>query len=88
MKARRPSERFPNNRWEDEFECFVCGDWMPFWYYNYHPSLHLESPDDVDAMRDECGHMWACKTCFKNSSVCANAQTDPDKFRVFLNGAD
>ena len=80
MKDRRPSDKFPHRRWEDEFECFKCGDWLPFWFYNYHPSLKLEGPDDVDEMRDGCGHMWTCSYCFKKSHLCLSAKTDPDKF--------
>ena len=84
MKTRRPSPTSPNKRREDEFECFVCGHWVPFWYYNYHPDMRLKSPDDVDVIRDRCGHIWACKMCFRNSSMCTNATSNPSTFAVFL----
>lgn len=83
MKTRRKSTRFPNTPYEDEFECFLCGDWRPFWWYSYHNDVTLAGPDDIASVRDEMGHMWACHSCFKRSSLHACAHDTPKLFPDF-----
>lgn len=85
MKSRRPSTVFPDSRFDDEFQCFCCDEWRPFWFFNHCSQFKLECPDDIDWVRDEMGQIWACKSCFTRSNVYTSASKNPELFPVFLN---
>jgi hypothetical protein len=81
MKTRTTNPAWPYDRYADLFECMRCGEWHPFWWYNYHPNITLRSPSDVEEVRDRLGHMWACKGCFmRETSLCACVSDQPQLF--------
>lgn len=83
MKNRRPSADRPDVRFEDEFECFKCGNWRSCWWYNYCSDFNIQSPEDIEKLRDNMGHMLACHDCFQHSNVRTWAEKAPKLFPNF-----
>lgn len=73
MIARKPSDRWPEERYEDLFQCFKCKEWKPAWWYSF--GLHGSEDTDANPAVLEAwkanGHIWACDHCFQRSELFA-----------------
>lgn len=83
MLERKASDRWPDVRDEDVFECFLCKKWKPCWYYSYGLKDDTQMNASVLEYWKQYGHIWACDHCFKGSGLFACKQDGKTFTRCF-----
>jgi hypothetical protein len=74
----KPSDRWPEIRYEDLTKCIHCQMYWPFWSYNSYNlwrfdsdgnSKDITSPEALHAFINEHGLIWGCRRCYKQSGL-------------------
>ena len=76
----KPSDRWPDCRYEDLTKCIHCHMYWPFWDYSPYNKWMIDSegnkkdiasPDALHAFIREKRMIWGCHECYTQSGLCA-----------------
>jgi hypothetical protein len=88
----KPSDQWPDIRFEDLTKCIHCEMYWPFWDYNSYMAwtmdvhgnrMDVTSPEPLHAFIRQKGIIWGCKRCYVHSGLRAIKKEGHMRWRAY-----